>query len=371
MQEMIFNDTKLVAVERASGELRRGRVVLLETNEGALLIQALELTTTTTLHHMEQLIGCEAYIALSPERAASLNIADQGREASLIKLSRHLRGDALHSLADPHDDLAHPLMGPFYPAHVQLVKGHKAALKLCKISRLLPAALVCDIVEAEQISQLKQEYNILSVSEDVVLSYDHHDANSLELIVQAKVPLAGAEETMMVAFRPISGGTEHFALVVGDPKRSEAVLTRIHSECFTGDLLGSLKCDCGEQLRGAIQYMHEQGGGVILYLAQEGRGIGLLNKMRAYALQDQGFDTVDANERLGFEDDERLFDPAAQMIQLMGFKSVRLLTNNPRKVAGLEACGVTVAERVKHAFPPNMHNVNYLKVKRDRSGHML
>jgi GTP cyclohydrolase II len=149
------------------------------------------------------------------------------------------------------------------------------------------------------------------------------------------------------------------------------VLVRLHSECFTGDLLGSLKCDCGDQLRGAIATIAAAGGGALLYLAQEGRGIGLINKLRAYRLQDQGFDTVEANERLGFEPDERLYGVAAKMLQLLGFKSIRLLTNNPLKVEALEAAGITVTERVPHAFPANPHNRGYLRTKAEKSGHQL
>ena len=149
------------------------------------------------------------------------------------------------------------------------------------------------------------------------------------------------------------------------------MLTRLHSECFTGDLLGSLKCDCGQQLRGAIAEIAAAGGGILLYLAQEGRGIGLVNKLRAYALQDQGFDTVEANERLGFEADERLFLPAAEMLRRLGFAKVRLMTNNPDKVAALAGFGIEVVERVAHAFPANDHNAFYLSTKARKSGHIL
>jgi len=149
------------------------------------------------------------------------------------------------------------------------------------------------------------------------------------------------------------------------------VLVRLHSECFTGDLLGSLKCDCGDQLRGALALMAKEGAGILLYLAQEGRGIGLLNKLRAYALQDQGYDTMDANERLGFEVDERLFLVAAQMLKMLGVTSVRLLTNNPLKVESLAALGVPVVERVAHSFPSNPHNERYLAVKAEKGGHQL
>jgi GTP cyclohydrolase II len=182
------------------------------------------------------------------------------------------------------------------------------------------------------------------------------------------VPLEGAEDAEMVAFRPADGGPEHYALVIGKP--APPVLARIHSECFTGDLLGSLRCDCGAQLRGAIAAIASAGGGVVLYLAQEGRGIGLNNKLRAYRLQDEGFDTFEANRRLGFADDERFYDAAARMLTLLGITSVRLMTNNPAKVKALEAAGIAVAERVPHAFPSTRHNRDYLAAKKDR-GHLL
>lgn len=185
------------------------------------------------------------------------------------------------------------------------------------------------------------------------------------------MPLADAQDVRVVAFRPGDGGAEHLAIIVGFPDGRQPVLARLHSECFTGDLLGSLRCDCGPQLRGAIRAMAEAGGGVVLYLAQEGRGIGLINKLRAYALQDSGLDTIDANEALGFEADERQFRPAAEMLKKLGFGAVRLLTNNPRKVEGLEKLGIQVVERVPHAFPANDHNARYLATKASRAGHLL
>jgi GTP cyclohydrolase II len=175
----------------------------------------------------------------------------------------------------------------------------------------------------------------------------------------------------MIAFRPSDGGNEHLAILIGDPDRQAPVLVRLHSECFTGDLLGSLRCDCGDQLRGAIAAIAAAGGGVLLYLAQEGRGIGLVNKLRAYELQDEGFDTIDANEQLGFDADERVYLPAAEMLRQLRFGQVRLLTNNPQKVAALERCGIAVVERVPHAFPANGHNERYLRTKATRSGHLL
>jgi GTP cyclohydrolase II len=185
------------------------------------------------------------------------------------------------------------------------------------------------------------------------------------------VPLADAENVRIVSFRPADGGPEQFAILIGQPERETAPLARLHSECFTGDLLGSLRCDCGDQLRGAIRRMAHEGSGVLLYLAQEGRGIGLANKLRAYMLQDSGLDTVEANHHLGFENDERDFWAAAAMLRQLGIARVRLLTNNPSKLAQLEQHGIEIAGRVPHIFEANAHNRGYLLTKALKSGHML
>jgi GTP cyclohydrolase II len=180
-----------------------------------------------------------------------------------------------------------------------------------------------------------------------------------------------AEAGRLHIFRPEDGGEEHYAIEVGRPPRDEPVLTRLHSACFTGDVLGSLKCDCGPQLHGALAQMGSEGAGILLYLNQEGRGIGLANKMRAYSLQDQGFDTVEANHRLGFEDDERDFRIGSNILKEMGFSAVRLLTNNPRKIAMMESTGIDVAERVPLKVGENAHNAAYLATKANKSGHLL
>jgi GTP cyclohydrolase II len=195
------------------------------------------------------------------------------------------------------------------------------------------------------------------------------ESPEVELVARAKLPLDGVPDTQIVAFRASDDGQEHVALVIG-AFGGQPPLVRLHSECLTGDVFGSLKCDCGPQLKEALRIIGEAGGGVLLYLRQEGRGIGLANKLRAYSLQDRGLDTVDANRRLGFADDERDYAHAAAMLRALGIDRVRLLTNNPRKVAGLEAEGIEVVERVAHHMPANPHNADYLATKRKKSGHL-
>ena len=187
----------------------------------------------------------------------------------------------------------------------------------------------------------------------------------------ARVPLHVSEAGRVHVFRPGDGSEEHYAVEIGSPDRREPVLCRLHSACFTGDVLGSLKCDCGPQLHAALAQIGAEGAGVLLYLNQEGRGIGLANKMRAYALQDQGFDTVEANHRLGFEDDERDFRIGADILRAMGFSRVRLMTNNPKKVAMMDACGLFVVERVPLKVGRTAFNDAYLKTKAAKSGHLL
>ncbi len=204
-----------------------------------------------------------------------------------------------------------------------------------------------------------------------ILGYMDSEVAGLRQIVSAHVPLNGAPDSQVVAFRSDGSAIEHLAIVIGRPETRDAPLVRIHSECFTGDLLGSMRCDCGEQLRGAIRRMAEDGAGVLLYLAQEGRGIGLVNKLRAYGLQDRGLDTMDANRVLGWGADERNFLVGATMLRLMGIKRVRLLTNNPDKMHAMIACGIDVTDREPHLFAPNGVNDEYLATKAARFGHML
>jgi GTP cyclohydrolase II len=363
------NNQKLNRVERAAAELRRGNFVVLKGDDTAHLVCSAELITDKKIVQIKEISNKEPLIGLTYNRANILKISPRSGDVALVTMSDHMNSGVITSMADPGDDLMNVMRGPFIVADVTPSKIHDAGIKLNKIAKLLPAGVFS--TPLSHIDKVATEYDFLSVDADDVLSHTLIDALSLNIVTSAKVPLEGSEDATMVAFRPDDGGTEHFAILIGDPHRDRPTLTRIHSECFTGDLLGSLKCDCGDQMRGAIKYMADAGGGILLYLAQEGRGIGLINKLRAYHLQDQGFDTVDANERLGFLVDERIFEPAAEMLKKMGYSDVRLLTNNPLKVEGLESCGITVSERVAHKFPSNNHNELYLKTKKKRSGHLL
>ena len=263
---------------------------------------------------------------------------------------------AATALADPQFDLAIPLKGPFRTRELTTPLPAAAALRLARIAGLLPAFFVEGHGAAAALA---------AVDIDA-----HEDATRLTLATRARLPVTGAEDAEIVAFRSPESADEHVALLIGQPNGIPP-LVRLHSECLTGDVLGSLKCDCGPQLQAAIRAIGASGWGILLYLRQEGRGIGLVNKLRAYALQDQGYDTIDANTRLGFAVDARDFGVAARMLTLLGQDRIRLLTNNPAKVAALEAAGVSVVERVPHSLPPNRHNERYLATKRDRTGHQL
>jgi GTP cyclohydrolase II len=360
-----------IAVDRAGHELRRGRPVLLTSGQGArALVLAAETLTESALHDALA-AGTGASLVLPASRAAVLHIGPTGHDTILLPIAELPtditdRATLIRDLADASRDLGAPMRGPFTRIKAAPPESTRLAVKLVKTAFLLPAAVYVPLTAAATPSP-----DILPISESAVAGYDLAAAETLVPVSQARLPVADAEHARLYAFRPGDGRQEHFALVIGEPDPTAPVLVRLHSECFTGDLLGSLRCDCGEQLRGAVRAISESGAGILLYLAQEGRGIGLVNKLRAYQLQDQGFDTIEANQRLGFDADERWFLPAARMLHLLGFSRVRLLTNNPEKVKGLEACGIAVAERVPHKFPSNAHNEAYLATKRKKSGHYL
>ncbi len=358
---------RLRAIHRAAADLRRGLPVLM-TGTPLVLLGA-EAAGALGLGELAALSAEAPVLLLAPTRAAAIlhrPVASSSDAVMALRLPpRLLDPAALHALADPtlaQGRAEAPLPGPTPP-------GAGAALNLIKLSRLLPAVLAAP--PAPDAAETAARLGLLTVAAEDAASYASAGIAGLTRVTEALVPLDGAAETRIVAFRTDDGGVEHLAIVIGDPTAVEAPLVRLHSECFTGDLLGSLRCDCGLQLRGAIRRMAREHAGVLLYLAQEGRGIGLVNKLRAYALQDRGLDTLDANRALGWGADERSFLIAATMLEALGLKRIRLLTNNPDKLAALELCGIAVAGRVPHAFAPNGVNDRYLATKARRFGHLL
>ena len=355
------NTTELIA--RARADLRMGVPVVLQSADHLALILATETLSAARLADVRAL-GGKPVLAVTARRAETLKAQVYDGELARIVLPKDAGIDWIQAIADPADDLRMPMKGPFETDRGGDVAAHRAAINLTKAARLLPTALVLELKDLSQVTDLT------TVPLDEACS-DFHDTSPLHSVISARLPLEVSEAGRLHVFRPEDGAEEHYAVEIGQPPRDVPVLSRLHSACFTGDLLGSLKCDCGPQLRGALRQMGEEGAGVLLYLNQEGRGIGLANKMRAYALQDQGFDTVEANHRLGFEDDERDFRIGAEILKTLGFSSVRLMTNNPKKVAMMEHTGVIVTERVPLKVGENVHNEAYLATKARKSGHLL
>jgi GTP cyclohydrolase II len=338
-------------VERAIAALRAGRPVAV----GATIILSVETGTEATLDLLDP--DGRAPILLSGERAAALGLGNR-REAGDLKhavqvhRSEWLDRDTARSLADPSLDFDR---GPLAPEAVACPDEAEAILTLARLAGVLPAVwLVAGEAQA-------------AVAVADVMDAVH--APQVRLVTRARLPVEGIEQAQIVAFRDSGTGEDHVALLVG-AFGGQPPLVRLHSECLTGDVFGSLKCDCGAQLKEALRLIAAAGGGALLYLRQEGRGIGLANKLRAYALQDRGLDTIEANQRLGFADDERGYGVAAAMLRALGVDEVRLLTNNPAKVAGLQGAGIRVAERVAHHMPTNPHNADYIATKKAKSGHL-
>jgi GTP cyclohydrolase II len=362
----------LEAVDRAVAELRRGGAVVIlgcgTKGTGAALVRAAETVDLWPAPFFTEAGVGPACLVITGRRAAVLGLTAPSERAVQLGC-QELSPARIRTLIDP--DVEAPVPPPNVgPAETVAASdaGH-AGVQLAKIARLLPAVVLAPLADNPEL--WTRRHGRLSVSAGAISRYDQDTAGDLRPISEARVPLADCQDTRIVSFRPRDGGAEHLAIIIGTPDPSKPVLVRLHSECFTGDLLASLRCDCGDQLRGAISAIAKEGTGVLLYLAQEGRGIGLVNKLRAYTLQDRGFDTVDANEQLGFDDDERVYLPAVRMLRVLGFTRVRLLTNNPAKVGALGRHGIEVAERVTHAFPSNEHNWSYLQTKAKRSGHLF
>lgn len=345
------------AAARALDALARGWDIIVESETGRLALRPVETGGAP--------LGTGRKLLISAARAITLKLANQKEAARpdapvLIAVPGALDSARAIAIADPSLDLAQPMKGPFAAQPLPAPQAAEAAMQLARLAGLLPAYHLLDDGEAD--------FDAPVVTPADVAAYA--DPAQLRIAARARLPVSASESAEIVAFRSDADFHEHVALIVGTPDGSIPVV-RLHSECLTGDVFGSLKCDCGPQLNGALHAMAHARWGILLYLRQEGRGIGLINKLRAYQLQDQGHDTVDANNRLGFPTDARDFAVAAQMLKALRVRSIRLMTNNPEKQAVLASLGVEIAERLPLQIEANPHNARYLVTKRDRTGHQL
>lgn len=352
-------------VMRARGDVRIGVPVILSYQGTFVAMVAVE---TLTDPRFTALTGGaqQAQLLLTRHRADALAVEGHKADSSVVAMTlpQDAGLDWLMSLADP----AQPSELPKHAADPGSSDPiHDAAIALAKSAQLLPAALVVAIDDGHAFARDNELCLVEATDVVAELSAERFQA----LVSSASLPMSVHAAGRVHVFRPDDGGIEHYAIEIGSPDLSQPVLTRLHSACFTGDVLGSLKCDCGAQLQTTCTTMAAAGGGILLYLNQEGRGIGMANKMRAYALQDQGFDTVDANNHLGFNDDERDFRNGAAILKQLGIGAVRLLTNNPAKMAILKAQGIDVTQRVPLQVGKTVQNTRYLTTKAVKSGHLL
>ncbi len=342
-----------IDVERALAEIRAGRPVVVRGSESVLVLSA-EALDETNAALLAPLAGTGARLVLPAPRLRRLGVPERTEPGAVaLPLLDPARIETLALRLDGRID------APVAPAS----PGDEAALALMALAQVLPAVLAIPGEAAPP--------GTLSVAAEAVARYPGRQAAGLREVSRAPVPLAGAPDSQFVVFRGGEGLRDQVAVVIGKPDLSEPVAVRLHSACLTGDLFGSLKCDCGDQLRGTAGWMAQHDGGIVLYLDQEGRGNGLANKIRAYDLQARGLDTYEADEALGFGLDQRRFDFAAAMLTALGVSRVRLVSNNPEKAASLEAAGLTVVETQRALGRVTPENIRYLTAKRDRAGHAL
>ncbi len=396
----------LCSMEEAISDLQAGKFIIVvddegRENEGDLVLPA-EKVTPEAVNFMVTHAKGLLCMPMTEERLDELQIPLVSTEHTPTALptaftvsidykkntttgiSAFDRSATINALIDPNckpDDFARP--GHLFPLRyhkggVLMRPGHtEAIIDLCNIGGLYPAGVVCEIMkddgdmarmpDLEEFAQ-KHDLKILSIAQ--LIAHRRRNETLIERVAEARLP-SKYGEFKIVAYRSAVDPGEHIALTIGDWTENDPVLSRIHSECLTGDVFGSLRCDCGEQMDLALQTLGQAGTGALLYMRQEGRGIGLHNKIKAYSLQDTGLDTVDANKQLGFDSDLRHYDIAAQMLLDLGIKKIRLLTNNPKKVVGLTGLGVEIVDRVEIEIPPNDENLDYLETKRSRMGHFL
>ncbi|MGM0544088.1 MAG: GTP cyclohydrolase II [Pseudomonadota bacterium] len=356
-------------IERAIFDIRRGLPVVIQAGDQQLLVQALE--GGDSVSDLTALSGSRPSLVLTRHRLDAMGVSITA-DAACLPLAAHMDERALHALAvaEQGQDEAPAMLSGLQPAGM----GERGAVALMRRALLIPAALIAEVSDsaAEAIAQRLAKGELLAVDAEEAEACLAGAPGMLKRVSEAHIPLEDAADSRFVLFREPDGLREHVAVVIGRPEAHiEAVPLRMHSACLTGDLFGSLRCDCGEQLRNAVADIEAMGGGVLLYLAQEGRGIGLANKLRAYTLQDGGLDTVDADQVLGFGDDERDYAVAVDMLHALDISRVQLLTNNPLKMQALREGGIEVVARQALYGRLNDHNHRYLNAKATRAGHLL
>ena len=311
-------------------------------------------------------------VSLDYKNGTTTGISAQDRAATILAM--------IDPDATPEDFARPGHLFPlrYHPGGVLCRAGHtEAIVDLCRIGDMYPAGVVCEIMKEDgemarlpdlEVFAQKHGLKILSIAQ--IIAYRRRNETLIERVAEARLP-SKYGEFKIIAYRSAVDPGEHIALTIGEWQKGQPVMTRIHSECLTGDVFGSLRCDCGEQIELALQMLSREGVGAFLYMRQEGRGIGLHNKIKAYSLQDDGLDTIEANQKLGFESDLRHYGIGAQILLDLGINKIRLLTNNPKKVVGLSGFGLEIVDRVEVEVPPNSENLQYLQTKRDRMGHIL
>lgn len=363
-------------VERAIFDLRRGLPVVISDGETRVLVQAVEGAPEAVAARLAEQAGATPALVLSRHRLSVLGVAETKSPARLplppgLECRRMM---ALAFGATPEASLGRESLADWRARLTPASHADRAALVLMRRALLIPSALVARVEESRRdaVDAEVAAGSLLMVPAEQAERCLDGATGMLQRVSEAKIPLVEAFDCHFILFREPDGMREHVAVVIGDPGQAgEAVPLRLHSACLTGDLFGSLRCDCGDQLRNAVAEIEALGGGVLLYLAQEGRGIGLANKLRAYTLQDAGLDTVDADQVLGFGDDERRYGIAVDMLSALGIHRVQLMTNNPGKIAALAEGGIEVVERQALYGSLNDHNRRYLNAKAERAGHLL
>lgn len=398
-------DFKLSSIEDALHDFKEGKFLIVvddedRENEGDLIIAAEKITPDKVnfmLKHARGVLCAPITISRAKELALPHQVEDNTSvlgtpftvtvdklEGCSTGVSTHDRAETIKALADPAstpETFGRPgHINPLYAQDNGVLRrsGHtEAAVDLCKLTGLYPAGALMEIMSDDgsmarlpELMERAKEWDMKIISIRDLIAYRLQRESSITVGEEVEMPTAYGH-FHLIPFRQTSNGLEHFALVKGEWTADEAVLVRVHSSCATGDILGSRRCDCGEQLHKSMQMIEKEGKGVVIYMQQEGRGIGLMNKIAAYKLQEQGLDTVDANVHLGFKPDERDYGCGAQMLRHLGIHKMRLMTNNPTKRVGLEAYGLEIIENIPIEVSPNKYDVEYLRTKRDRMGHNL